>query len=164
MTALKAWCKTAYLWDTPLVSTVSTMGLCFISELIAKLWPTTDRGVMEKLITMGLDSITFQVSVMANRYMEKSLCPQSSAESLSLLSPLSLNYVTTMKSSLLNLPVPMPVNQQFSLSIVHCVQAAHGARYVWYVIGLGQRGYLSHPGRGTFLQSWIQSLSDFLIT
>lgn len=40
---------------------------------------------MEKLITMGLDSKSFQDLVIVCSYMENSLCPQTSAQPLLLL-------------------------------------------------------------------------------
>lgn len=144
---------------------------CFHNGLVFHLWincrprPTTDREVMEKLITMGLDRRSFQVLVLVSRCMENSSCPQISAESCSLLCSLSLNYVTEMKSSLLNLP--RADANPWKMFPKHCPQRASST---WSQICLvcdwlgSERGYFTDPGRDTVLHSCIQSLSDLFIT
>ena len=117
--------------------------------------PQTERS-WKNTLRLGPDSKTFQVLV--NGYTEKSLCPPKRQPSL------PRSCAAKMKSSLLNLPRANALNY-VSLSIVHWVQGAHGGQICLVCDWSGsERGYLSHPGRGTFLHSWIQSLSDLFIT
>lgn len=55
----------------------------------------------------------------------------------------------------------MPIPEKCSLSIV---QVAHGARYVWYVIGMGQRGAISQiqGGEQSLIPAPILSQSSAL--
>lgn len=120
---------------------------------------------MEKLITMGLDSKSFQDLVMASSYMGNSLCPQTPAEALLLLRSFSQFMWPIWSHHFLICLELMPILQKSSLSIVHSAPAAHQARYVRCVVGLGQRGtfcQIQERGEHHFIPASILSLTSSL--
>lgn len=136
-------------------------GFVFHLWIKCRRWPTTDGGVMEKLITMGLDSKSFQDLVMVCSYVENSLCPQTSAQLLLLSHSPCLSNVTKMKSSFFNL-LWADVNpcKKKSLCIVHSVQVPHQVRFVC----LGQRGTICQIqwGEHHFILASVLSLASSL--